>query len=801
MRQPSSPKNRLRLWRRSLFSVIFLLLIIVSASAIAHAQDAAPLGTPYRWSQNSDPTSNANRSSAPGLNVIGNTTDIALDPNGGDSPSAYEAGGIIWSNNQELHSVSLINGSWDSSTTDGVFCANLALQTTIDGSTWITSNWTVSPSYSYDSSGASLQTYTFTGAPITVRGVRISGQVHCSDSGSWLENMREIIANGPSPQTIWTPSTTPATLDVSDYTGAVNLGVRFQSNVSGTISGIRFYKTALNLGTHTATLYDNAGTVLAQTTFSNETGSGWQEVDFPPVNITAYTTYVAAYHTTNGHYSVNSGYFNSSFSNGQQLTALGSGAGGGSNGVFLYGDSAAFPTNTYNANNYWIDVVFNVHGGIPPWPASNLQGQALSSERVKLSWTASPGDPTGVGYSIYRNGVFAGTTNGTSYIDIGLSSNTEYAYDVVAFNGYGGAAQTPSIAVTTPNNYMPASLQNFFPVGPDGQPTTTMQAWHDRGANTLIRTPQDNFTPADFPAWDAAASSFHLKYIRDPDPIVANDLVLTDLLAWHQRDEPEYRNPVPLSTILGRYQTWHQNDPTMPISINFSGASLIGYDAGWCDLTCYVQYLGGGDWAMSDVYPVAGWGQPNSLWWVGQSVDTLYRLAPNKPIMQFVEVSNQGIDQCNATNSCLTPTTDQFRAEFWDAIIHGARGVFVFPERVTSGNFSFDNTTPDMDVEITKQFNTATSLASVLQGVINPIGMSASVASPLEVAWRNYNGHQYIFALNFSSTAKAGRAITLTGIGSATQAVVYGESRDVPISNGVMTDDFGPYAIHIYQVN
>ena len=30
----------------------------------------------------------------------------------------------------------------------------------------------------------------------------------------------------------------------------------------------------------------------------------------------------------------------------------------GGNGVYLYGGSPAFPTDTYNATNYWIDVVF-----------------------------------------------------------------------------------------------------------------------------------------------------------------------------------------------------------------------------------------------------------------------------------------------------------------------------------------------------------------------------------------------------------------------------------------------------------
>ena len=39
------------------------------------------------------------------------------------------------------------------------------------------------------------------------------------------------------------------------------------------------------------------------------------------------------------------------------LTAL---AGGG---VYAYGSSNTFPTNTYNDNNYWVDVVYSPTAG------------------------------------------------------------------------------------------------------------------------------------------------------------------------------------------------------------------------------------------------------------------------------------------------------------------------------------------------------------------------------------------------------------------------------------------------------
>src|SRR5262249_23947236 len=99
------------------------------------------------------------------------------------------------------------------------------------------------------------------------------------------------------------------------------------------------------------------GTLLASITFSDETASGWQEVSLPsPVAITANTVYVASYHTNAGNYAYNSAYLTSGFTK-SPLYALATGEAGG-NGLYLYG-AGGFPTQTYNANNYWVDVVFD----------------------------------------------------------------------------------------------------------------------------------------------------------------------------------------------------------------------------------------------------------------------------------------------------------------------------------------------------------------------------------------------------------------------------------------------------------
>ena len=198
-------------------------------------------------------------------------------------------------------------------------------------------------------------TYTATvkGGPDGVRDP--SGNFMASDY-SWSFTT---VGMPPGPRTcpcsIWNPSTTPGTAD-SDAS-AIEVGVRFRSDTSGYITGIRFYKFAANTGMHLGSLWTNAGTRLASAVFTGESSTGWQQVNFStPIAIAANTTYVASYHTDTGHYAADSNYFGAGFDTAP-LHALRDGA-DGRNGVYNYGAVSTFPEYTYHAANYWVDVVF-----------------------------------------------------------------------------------------------------------------------------------------------------------------------------------------------------------------------------------------------------------------------------------------------------------------------------------------------------------------------------------------------------------------------------------------------------------
>ena len=133
--------------------------------------------------------------------------------------------------------------------------------------------------------------------------------------------------------------------------------------------------------------------LLATANFSGESASGWQQVNFSPVNITAGTHYVASYHTTTGHYAGDASYFTNRGFDNAPLHALQNGVDGG-NGVYVYGNGTTFPSNSYKSSNYWVDVVFNTSGGgggdtTPPNVSSRSPASGATNVSVSTAVTAT----------------------------------------------------------------------------------------------------------------------------------------------------------------------------------------------------------------------------------------------------------------------------------------------------------------------------------------------------------------------------------------------------------------------------
>jgi hypothetical protein len=253
--------------------------------------------------------------------------------------------------------------------------------------------------------------------------------------------------NGACPCTIWAPTATPATAAVADNS-AVEVGVRFRSSTAGFITGLKFYKGAGNTGTHTGGLWTSTGTRLSTVTFTGESATGWQTATLPgPVAVTANTTYVASYHTDTGFYSATANGLATAVSRGP-LTALANAANNG-NGLYRYGASA-FPNSTYQATNYWVDVVFNTAATDTTAPTlfARSPGAGATGVATTAPITATFSEPV-TGAAVAVAGVAgataydAGTSTVTFTPSAALANSTEYTVTVSSARDAAGNLMTP----------------------------------------------------------------------------------------------------------------------------------------------------------------------------------------------------------------------------------------------------------------------------------------------------------------------------------------------------------------------
>ncbi|MCU1518058.1 MAG: hypothetical protein JWQ75_2779, partial [Pseudarthrobacter sp.] len=245
-------------------------------------------------------------------------------------------------------------------------------------------NWT----YTYIQKGLSSAT-------LQVRAVDDSANIGAAAT-------RNLTLTGP--YTIF-GSQVPAVVDSGDG-GAYELGLNLTSTVDGFITGVRFYKSTANTGTHVGSLWNSAGQRVANATFTAETATGWQKVLFSqPVAVGAGQTYTVSYTAPSGHYATKDRQWDSFGFNDPPLTVAG---GFGSAPAGLYGSPGGYPTSSYGNGNYFVDAVFDTTDTTPltasgQWPLAGSSSvpqsttvgavfsKAVTASSVQLKLTATGG--------------------------------------------------------------------------------------------------------------------------------------------------------------------------------------------------------------------------------------------------------------------------------------------------------------------------------------------------------------------------------------------------------------------------
>ncbi len=164
---------------------------------------------------------------------------------------------------------------------------------------------------------------------------------------------RCVIRDPIKTQTIFPSHYEPILPYLADPT-PIEVGQQFVADVNGSITGIRFYRSIANPSGYTATLWTDMGTPLATATTTDGTIPGWQTAMLAtPVPITANTTYLVSYYSSNGQIHEDTSKLITDLSHGLNIRAI------GGSGVSNYGSgSSGFPTLPWSDSNYFVDVIF-----------------------------------------------------------------------------------------------------------------------------------------------------------------------------------------------------------------------------------------------------------------------------------------------------------------------------------------------------------------------------------------------------------------------------------------------------------
>jgi hypothetical protein len=584
--------------------------------------------------------------------------------------------------------------------------------------------------------------------------------------------------------------------DSADISGAVvdpdnlpvELGLRFTSRRAGTLNAVRFLKARGDRSTHTVNVWNDRGEKLASGTPERESRSGWQQVALAkPLRIEAGKEYVVSYFTSR--YKVTQNYFAKGAAQAGPLATTGTG---------LYAYGGGFPTQTWEASNYWVDVVFAPQAGSPtsatvapsssppavPSSATATTGPAPSvpsssappAESVKLDLPRVPWEGGPSFYSAFKEAKASGMTD-PDYFPVAVwyesvLDDTDIAKDKSAgLNTY--------IELTESSD--PGLVRR------SGMRAITSGARKGHGNETVgwvVADEADMWGGAGDGKWTGKwPGQGEVCATKTPCGFDAMQQ-LTDGLP--DRSRLLYSN-------YGKGVMFWQNDQDAAKFVN-QYTSIVSADVYWYTdpYVCKAPAEGPGIGVKSSTCRRSA----N----YGRTMDRLRALdgtdGKRQPVFAFVEVGHPFSE-----DDSLTTTGSQAAGAVMNSLIHEARGVIYFNHNFGGSCLSQHVLRDSCGAEARPAVAEVNKQIGSLAPVLNTQSYEWTFNAELDTMLKAHDGSYYVFAMPGRTGGTGEQKLVLpTGL-SAEKAEVLFENRTVPVTGGAISDTFSKeFSYHVYKL-
>lgn len=575
----------------------------------------------------------------------------------------------------------------------------------------------------------------------------------------------------------------------------VELGLRFTTQQAGTLSAVRFLKARGDRSAHTVSVWSATGAKLAGGVSSGESKSGWQQVALTqPVLLEAGAQYVVSYHTSS--YRASDDYFAGRTAKAGPLTTTGV-------GTYKYGNGS-FPTDSWHASNYWVDVVF------APQTGSKPQTPATTATTVAPATTAPAASPS------------ASTAPAPSP---SASSSTLAPAESVGLNlprvpWEGGPSYYQNFAAAKASGF---TDPNFFPVGVWFESVLSdADVAKDKGAglNTYVELTDNSdaavirrngmraLSSSQLPGYGnesvgwviadeadmwggAGAGKWTGKYPGQGDICVTKVPCGPDVMSQLSAGLPDdgrlrYAN-------FGKGVMFWQTDQQAAAMVN-QYTSIVSSDIYWYTdpYVCKAPAEGPGFGV-----PTASCRRAANY---GLTMDRIRKLdamdGKRQPVYGFVEVGHPFAEE-----DSLTITPDQVAGAAMNSLIHEARGLIYFNHDFGGPCLSQHVLREGCGAAVRPTVTKVNQQVAKLAPVLNTESYQWTFNQQLDTMLKAYDGSYYVFAMPGRNGGTGPQKLTLPPGVSGYSAEVMFENRTVPVTGGAISDTFAQeFSYHIYKI-